>query len=52
VAMPPAEIAREIGAIDDPSAAQVLRQFSPQVRGEVLSRLEPRRAQRLKKRLK
>ena len=52
VALPAAEIAREITVLDDRSATTVLRQFSPQVRGKVLSRLEPKRAQKLKRRLK
>ena len=52
LALPAAEIAREITVLDDRSATTVLRQFSPQVRGKVLSRLEPKRAQKLKRHLK
>ena len=51
MALPTAEIAQEITALDDRSATTVLRQFSPQVRGKVLSQLEPGRARKLKKRL-
>ncbi len=52
VALPTAEIARELTVLDDRSATTVLRQFSPQVRSKVLSRLEPKRAQKLIRRLK
>ena len=51
LALPAAEIAREITVLDDRSATTVLRQFSPQVRGKVLSWLEPKRAEKLKRRL-
>lgn len=51
MALPTAEIAQEITVLDDRSATIVLRQFSLQVRGKVLSQLELRRAQKLKKRL-
>lgn len=44
---PPAEVARELGNLDDPSAASVLRLFSPPRRQEVLRQLPAERARRL-----
>ena len=49
---PPATIAQEIRSLDDEMAAQTLRYFKPDKRQTALADIDPKRAERLRRRLR
>ena len=48
---PPATIAQEIRSLDDEMAAQTLRYFKAEKRQTALADIDPKRAERLRRRL-
>ncbi len=49
---PPATIAQEIRSLDDEMAAQTLRYFKPEKRQTALADIDPKRAERIRRRLR